>query len=419
MAIFVQTLNPTSFGFFDSSQLFQWDSDKMVTFVLRSLGEDILGVELTKKMIWNFFENSTREFQGMIIEYQARSNLASLLGMPTGSIDGTNGLKPNSINLTNVYVRQNLELLDRMSEAYSSMIGLGGIQDTFSGSITLELNRQDYNLYTELKDDAGNTLFGNQTSGFGGKLQIYEVFHTAPIQYAFNGTLVNNFVGVGASAGSSVTDARFHVLPVFEDVLRAGMLKAAQKVRRSHYSYKITGKMLRLFPVPTSLVTNVNDKLWIRCGYRQQPLPSLTSTLIASGTLGASSNPSNTFVDDTVYGVSNPANVPFGIIDYNSLNPWARNWIAQHTLASCKELVGEIRSKFKTIPIPGAEVSLNGEDLIARAREDKEKLMTGLKEKLEALSYDKLAEVEASKAEQMVKQLQFVPMPAKAAIIIA
>ena len=122
---FNTTLKPTSFGFWDSSAVFQWDADRMVTFVLRSLGEDILNVSLTKKIIWNFFESATREFQGFIIEYQAKSNLASLLGMPTGSINPNNPLNPNNINLTNLYVHQNLEFLDRMSEAYANLIGIG------------------------------------------------------------------------------------------------------------------------------------------------------------------------------------------------------------------------------------------------------------------------------------------------------
>ena len=48
MATFVQTLNPTPFGFFDSDPDFQTEADAMVVFVKRKLGDDILSVELTK-----------------------------------------------------------------------------------------------------------------------------------------------------------------------------------------------------------------------------------------------------------------------------------------------------------------------------------------------------------------------------------
>lgn len=97
---------------------------------------------------------------------------------------------------------------------------------------------------------------------------------------------------------------------------------------------------------------------------------------------------------------------------------WSRNWIAQYTLALCTEQLGRIRSKFKSLPIPGAELSLNGEDLVTQGREDKEKLTTALKETLENLTYDKIAEREATKAENMVKQLAYILMPAKYCIAI-
>jgi hypothetical protein len=361
-------------------------------------------------MIWSSFESATRQFESQIIEYQAISNLASLLGMPTGSIDINNPLKPSNINVTNMYVRNSLEFLDRMSEAYSSMIGLGGLQDTFSGSITLEVGRQDYNLYTELKNEAGTPIYELFPTGSRGKIQVYEVFHMAPVQYVFNGAITNNFVGVGAAAGSSITDARFHVLPVFEDVLRASMVKTAQRVRRSHYSYKITGKHIRLFPTPTFLIPDQN-KIWIRCGFKQGPLPSMAETLAVSGTMNAPSNPAFTMVDDSIYGASNPANIPFGLIDYKSLNPWARNWIAQYTLALAKEQLGYVRTKYDSIPVADKDLKLNGDTLLTNGREDKEKLLTALKERLESLAYDKLAEREANKAEMMVKQLAYVPIP--------
>ena len=358
---FNTTLRPSSFGFYDSDPLYQFDADRMVTFVFRSLGEDILGVEMTKKMVWNEFERATRAFEGQMIEYQALSNLSSLLGMSTGSFDPNNLLHPNNVNVTNLYIKNNLDFLDRQAEAYSSMIGLGGTQDTFSGSITLESNRQNYDMYTELKDENDIPVFQMIPTGSRGKLQIYEVFHPGPSAQVYNGSLTSNFVGAGASAGSAVTDARFHVMPVFEDVLRGMMMKTAQRVRRSHYSYKITGRHIQVFPVPSMALVPGQDKLWIRCGFNKGPLPSLIDTLAVSGTMSQPSDPRFSLVDDSLFGANNPANVPFGFITYKSLNPWARNWIAEYTLALCKEVLGLVRTKYENIPVPGAELKLNGE----------------------------------------------------------
>src|SRR5690606_37419830 len=131
MAItFNTTLHPTPFGYWDSDLAFQADAEKIVTFILRRLGEDVLSVELTKKMVWSCFEEATLQFNAAIIEYQAKSNLSSLLGTPTGSTDPLTGQL--SINLTDTYVRPNLEFLIRQAEPYASEIGYGQSQDSFS-----------------------------------------------------------------------------------------------------------------------------------------------------------------------------------------------------------------------------------------------------------------------------------------------
>lgn len=74
-----------------------------------------------------------------------------------------------------------------------------------------------------------------------------------------------------------------------------------------------------------------------------------------------------------------------------------------------------IRSKIKgPLPIPNAELQLNGEELISQAREDVKDLLVGdngLKTKLDNLTYDKLQEMETAKAENIMKQMQMLPMP--------
>ena len=411
MPLFSETMRPSPFGYYDSDPLYQRDADSMVTFVLRRLGEDVLGVELTKKMIWMAMEEATRELNALFVEFQANSNLSSLLGSPTGSIDQNGN---NNINLSTIYVQQNLQLLNDLSAPYSALIGYGNFAESFSGSITLNEGQQDYDIYTNLVNDSGTPLYNLQPSGSVSRFQVYEVYHYAPIQYVFNSNIASNFIASGLPVESYIPDTRFYVLPVFEDVLRAGMLKSAQKVRRSHYSYKLSGRNLRIYPTPIGLIPGINNKLWLNVGFKQQPYPSIADTIVVSGSnSGATSNSPNQFVDQTLYGVNSPFNMPYGPIPYKSLNIWARNWIAQLTLAICTEMLGRVRSKFKNFPIPGAELQLNGDDLVSQGREDKKDLLTSLRETLTNLSFDKLAEREATKAENMVKQLSFVPMPPK------
>lgn len=421
MATFNTTLRPTPFGFYDSNPVYQQDADKIIFFVLRKLGEDVLSVELTKKMIWACFEEATLAFNSYIIEYQAKSNLVNLLGQPTGSVDPNNptgNTAQLSVNLTDNYVVPNLEFLVRLAEPYASEIGFGQSLDTYSGSIELRPGVQDYNLYTELKDSFGVPLSNYMVSGSQGHMKVVEVFHFGPIQFVYNSNLASNFIASGLPVESFVPDTRFYVLPLFEDVLRAGMLETAQRVRRSHYRYRIAGREIRILPTPSNLIAGVNDKLWIRVAFP----PSAAPGIIGHGSSGSINISGSTGQYPPlpgaggIYGASSPANIPFGLINYSSLNPWSKYWIFMYTLACCKELLGLIRDKFKNFPIPGAELQLNGADLITQAREDKANLITGddgIVSKLDALTYDKLALLEVAKAEAVMKQLQMLPFPPK------
>ena len=77
----------------------------------------------------------------------------------------------------------------------------------------------------------------------------------------------------------------------------------------------------------------------------------------------------------------------------------------------CKEVLGRIRSKFSVVPIPGRELTLDGEKLLTEAREDQQKLRDTFRELLESLTYEKLIEREATKAENLLRQLRTIPMP--------
>ena len=74
------------------------------------------------------------------------------------------------------------------------------------------------------------------------------------------------------------------------------------------------------------------------------------------------------------------------------------------------EVLGLIRSKFGTIPIPGSDLTLNGADLVSRGREDKAELKLSIREMLETMTYDKLMEIAATRAENVNKQLKYVPI---------
>ena len=394
MPSFNNTISPTPFGFFDSDTDFQVEAEAMVTFVKRKLGDDVLSVELTRKEIWACFEEACCEYSRHIHETKITSELTNVLGLPTGSQD-----------FTNKYAKQTLEFLLRKAEAYASEAFVGGSYNATLGYIDLENNRQDYDIYSELKHVSGSlqgsNVYDNLPSGSKGKLKIVEIFHFEPLAaqtFLLNASNITNFLATNFNYESYVNSTVFYVLPIFEDVLRRSMLESAFRVRRSNYSYEVLGSKLRIYPIP---VTDLQvGKLFIKVMPPHDPYAP------------------SAFNDQSIYGISGPSSFPLGNIPYISINQPGRQWIRQYTLALCRELLGLIRSKFQNIPIPNADLQLNGESLVQTGRDDKEKLITQLKEFLANMTHAKLLENDALAAENLNKQLRYIPMPLGKSITI-
>jgi hypothetical protein len=108
--------------------------------------------------------------------------------------------------------------------------------------------------------------------------------------------------------------------------------------------------------------------------------------------------------------VSDYSDVEYDFIPYRKINDVGRQWIRKYTLALVKELLGAVREKYSTIPIPGSEVSLDGAALRAEAQTEKDNLMTQLRETLEELSRKNQFEYRNTEAQQTQEMLQKVPL---------
>jgi hypothetical protein len=117
------------------------------------------------------------------------------------------------------------------------------------------------------------------------------------------------------------------------------------------------------------------------------------------------------YTDKSIYGITDLSNIPYGNLIYSQVNSISRNWVRNYTLALSKELLGLVRSKFSNIPAPGADLTLNGIDLITQGRDDQSTLRTELRDLLDTMTYDKLIEMDADKADNMQRQLKFIPIP--------
>ena len=398
MATFQSTTSPTPFGVFDSEKDFIIDANAMVTFVKRKLGDDILSVELTNKQVWMSFEEATLEYGRIINEYQSKSQLGNLLGndlnIPTNDSDTRDGGPSGG---ESKFPRETLEYLMRKAEPYASHAATGGAYNIYSGSIDLVNGQQDYNIYDTLKfvDPNDNTeKLVKSAPAFGtSKWRIFEVMHFSP-QAAyrfFDTTSAINYLNNEFAFESFTPETVFYVLPVFEDLLRAQQMDISNRVRRSNYSYELIGQNLRIFPRPT-VDAGTTKKLWIRFGKATDGLaPDIT--------------------DSSIDGVSGLHNIPFNDITYANINSMGRQWIRQYTFALAKELLGLVRSKFGSIPIPSGDLQLNGSDLLSQAQSEKEKLISQLREMLDSLTYDKLLEGQATEVSSMQTILKAVPIP--------
>jgi len=320
------------------------------------------------------------------------------------------------------FPRETLDYLIRRAEPYASDAFVGGINNAIRGYIELKTGKQDYNIYTDMiipapdgtklsleefnGDDLQTSIFNPKyksqimPTAAMTKIKINEVFHFSP-QAAyrfFDTTSAINYLNNQFSFESFTPETVFYVLPVFEDLLRAGQLDISNRVRRSNYSYKLQGQDLRIFPQPTQ---SNPQNLFVKFSFPADPF-----------------KPNLPFEDESVEGVSNLSNVPFGNIQYNKINQMSRQWIRQYTLALCRETLGLVRSKFTSVPIPGSDVQMNGTDLISQGREDKQRLAESLSETLDKLTYQKLLENDAAQSESMMNILKRVPVPNGRAIII-
>jgi hypothetical protein len=159
-------------------------------------------------------------------------------------------------------------------------------------------------------------------------------------------------------------------------------------IRKSAYSFELTGNRLRIFPIPTYDYT-----LYINYITTED-----RSTVMYNA------------ADSSVDTVGDISNAPYELHSYKDINPSGLQWIFKYTLALSKEVLGNIRNKYSSVPIPGAEVTLNGADLVSQAQTEKDSLITQLRENLDAVSRQSQMGKITEESDNMQTQLNKIPM---------
>ena len=184
-------------------------------------------------------------------------------------------------------------------------------------------------------------------------------------------------------------DSTFELIPTWQNKMQAMAFDDSVYTRISHYSYEIRNNKIRIFPEPTNAGP---EEIWFEFTVAEDPWEQDSDR------------------DNGTDGVNNMNTVPFANIPYANINSIGKQWIRRFCLAICKEMLGQVRGKFSTIPIPGESVTLNHADLLSQAQAEKESLREELKTVLDELTYAKLGEQDAAKLESANKTQQNIPL---------
>ena len=368
----------TPFGFYDYQYDFQTDADSVVVFVTRRLGWPIEVVELQPIQIYTAFEEAVTVYGNEVYQFQVQENMLSMEGNPTGSGP-----------FNQLLMTPSLGGAVRITGNYGEEAGVGGNVTYYSGALQTVPWVQSYDM----------NLWAQQSASIGPNdyIEIKRVFFEAPpaavryfdpyvgIGYSYEG-LLNSF-GFGAYS-PAIT---FLLMPLFFDLQRIQAIKLNDQIRRAQFSFEIQNNQLKLFPVPPA-----RYNVWIEY-IKGSERDSVIGGRTASGSAATNL-------------ITNPSNVPYINPNYNYINSIGRMWIYQYTLALCREILGYVRGKYSTVPIPGSEVTLNQQDLLTDARATKEALLLQLRDMLEKTGRQAQLEKLATNSDNLNKTLNDVPM---------
>ena len=362
--------NSTPWGTYDSDGTFQSDAPKFASWAAKRLGYPIIDIELQGDNFFAVFEESVSEYSAQVNQFNIRNNLGSLEGQPTGT--NYTHQSVNGSELNNIIT---------ISEAYGNMANVGGRTDIKRGYIDATAGTQEYDLQSLWAD----------VSESGERIDITTVFYEAtpainrffdPYSVSGQGTLnlIDEF-----GFGSFSPAAQFVLMPIYEDLLRIQQIEFNDQFRKSAHTFNIVNNKLQIFPIPES-DKRINFEYQVIKDRREDSVIILPNV------------------------VSDYSNIGYSFAQYSNINDVGKQWIRKYALALAKEMLGAIREKYNTVPIPGSEVSLDGAALRAEAQTEKDNLIEQLRENLNEVSKKTRMENEAAMVDQQQTVMNKVPL---------
>jgi hypothetical protein len=380
------SLDATPFGIYDNDSEFKTDAPKTATWVARRLGYPIVNIELDNQQIWACFEESTSEYSAQVNQFNLRNNLDILRGQKKESIGGKSNYSQTLVD------GSYLPSVIRMSQQYGTQAGVGGSTAIKKAYVNLTASVQVYDLMTQAIDNNTSSSFTTLYTS-GSTIDVTKVFYEAtpaitrffdPYSVGAQGTL-NLMSELGF--GNYSPAAQFLMMPLYEDILRMQAIEFNDQIRKSTFSFNIVDNKLEIFPIPTGAgITRIYFEYMSRDEFEQD-----------SQTIQANS-------------LSDYSDIPYDFIQYRFINEVGKQWIRKYTLALTKELLGAIREKYSSVPIPDGDVNLDGAALRSEAQVEKDALITQLRENLEEMSRKNVMENKAHESDHHQDMLRKVPL---------
>ena len=359
-----------------------------VSYVYKKLGGDVLDLEITEGNVYAAYEEAVLEYSYLINVHQATNVLSDTLGNSTGSFDSKGNIESGELSsslegshVALKYPKFEYSMTRRIADGIGSEVGLNGSVQ-FSASFDVIEGIQDYDLQeiiSSSEDYSGSV--GNKT------VLIKKVFYKTPHAmwrfFGYYGGL--NVVGNLSNYGQFSDDSTFQLIPAWHNKAQAMAFEDAIYTRMSHFSYELRNNKVRLSPIP---YTGGPTKMWVEF--------SIPTDVWDNN-------------DTSTDGINNMNTLPIGNLPFKNINSIGKQWIRRFALALCKETLGQVRSKFGNVPVPGQTVNLNGSALVNEAKTEQNALRDELKATLAELTYAKLAETDANMLENTEKVLDKVP----------
>jgi hypothetical protein len=366
------------FGIYESNGAFVSGAVDQVAYTYAKLGGAILDIEIKADNVYAVYEEAVLEYSYIVNTHQAKNVLSTVLGFSTGSFDQDGELVAGPVSASLKYPGFQFGYAERVSSQYSTEAVVGGDYTVYSASFSPTATVQDYNLQQILSNDTNPNYNSTLAAIIGNKkVKIKDVYYKTPASmWRFFG-FYGNFTMVGNmnSYGQYSDDSIFYIVPVWQNKLQAQSYEDALHTRVSHYSYELLNNNLRLFPVPS---ISSPDKMWVRFIVPRDPW-----------------TPSDSAYDNKHEGINNYNTLPFTNIPYEHINSMGKQWIRRYALALAKEVLGQVRGKLRSIPIPNGEITLNADALLTQAKSEQDSLKEELKKTLDELAYTELAKRDA------------------------